>query len=256
MYDIPSADGYEIMLLLPKVFWSELSENNQDSINLTQGGVLALKDRRLDMMNVKYLVHNPHYPGYSRLEADERFSVVFKTRDIVVLENKSVLARAMAVPARGVEVVPDVNQQLARLRNPSFNPEQSVILSGPPPQVVDRGTSTGLPVNTEVRITESGINHLTLKAAAPQPAILVLSQTYYPGWKATIDGNEVDVFPANIALTGIALPAGSHEVRFVFQPMSFRIGSLLTLISTMILGGLFIAGLRTKRSQADSVPAD
>ena len=249
VYDIPSADGYEIILQVPKFFWSELSENNQDSINLTQEGVLALKDRRLDMMNVKYLVHNPSYPGYSRFEADERFSVVFKTPGIAVLENKSVLPRAMAVPATGVEVVPDVNQQLARLRNPSFDPERSVILSGLPRQGVNRGESTGLPVDTEVRITESGINHLVLKTATPQPAILVLSQTYYPGWKATIDGNDVDVFPANIALTGVALPAGSHEVRFVFQPMSFRIGALLTLMSTMILGGLLVAGLGTRRKR-------
>jgi len=41
---------------------------------------------------------------------------------------------------------------------------------------------------------------------------MVLSQTFYPGWKALVDGTQTDVFPVDIAPTGIVLSAGTHDV--------------------------------------------
>ena len=257
-YGIDSADGYDVLLYRPRTFSYLLSQDRLDGIVLNEASVMGFKDRRLDLMNVRYIVHSPYFQGFDRFAAQDRFSLVYKTADTAVFENKSVLPRAFAVPNQGIEVLQEIPSQVARLRDPSFDPERSVILADLPKSIAsqDRGTPS-LPVSSNVEITESGINEVALRADIQQPSILVLSQTYYPGWKAMVDGKEVDVFPANLAFTGIALSAGSHDVRLVFDPLSFRVGAALTTASTLILGGLFASGLRArrKRMQRDTAKA-
>jgi uncharacterized membrane protein YfhO len=68
------------------------------------------------------------------------------------------------------------------------------------------------------------------------PAILVLSENHYPGWRAYVDGKSVDVIRVNYNLRGVAVPAGNHLVEFVYRPKSVLAGlavSLLTLLSLL-----------------------
>jgi uncharacterized membrane protein YfhO len=94
---------------------------------------------------------------------------------------------------------------------------------------------SGLPLTTSVEITASAVNDVKLRATTPSASVLILSQTYYPGWKAEVDGKRAEVFPVDIALTGIQVPAGLHEIRFDFLPLSFEIGAALTLASALTL---------------------
>jgi hypothetical protein len=61
--------------------------------------------------------------------------------------------------------------------------------------------------------------------------LLVLSELYYPGWLATIDGEKTEIKPVFTALRGIDYPGGEHIVEFVYQPRSFYAGLAVTLIS-------------------------
>jgi uncharacterized membrane protein YfhO len=68
----------------------------------------------------------------------------------------------------------------------------------------------------------------------------VLSEVYYPGWRASLDGQETEVLRANYAFRALYLPAGDHQVRLVFAPLSWRVGlvlSLASMISLFLLGG-------------------
>jgi uncharacterized membrane protein YfhO len=87
---------------------------------------------------------------------------------------------------------------------------------------------------------------------------LVVSQTYYPGWQAAVDGIPTNVFRVDGTLTGVAVPAGTHEVRLVFRPLSFRIGLGLTMLSATILLTLLGGELRSqrKRTKRDAMTAD
>jgi hypothetical protein len=78
--------------------------------------------------------------------------------------------------------------------------------------------------NARVEWIDRGENSFTLRVNASIPSVLVASQTYYPGLKASIGGASVPVIPANYALSAISLPSGEHDVRFFYDPASIRIG--------------------------------
>ncbi|WP_066632073.1 YfhO family protein [Labilibacter marinus] len=79
-------------------------------------------------------------------------------------------------------------------------------------------------------------NYLTYDYNVPQDQLAVFSQVYYPkGWKAFIDGEEVDIKRANYVLRAVMLKAGKHKLEFKFEPKSFAIGQMISLISSLII---------------------
>jgi membrane protein YfhO len=241
MYQISSADGYEVSPSLPRRFADGFIENRWDAISLVADGVLKSSDRRLDMLNVKYLVLASNAPEFPQFAAMERFRQVFNNGYVAIFENKNVLPRALIVPPSGIEVLRDADAELERLKSPSFDPQKSVILADPPPLEALRVETAATPFRSEVEMIDSQINQLSFRTVTSTPAALVLSQTWFPGWKATIDEKEAPVLRANMALTGILLPVGSHEIRFVFRPASFTIGAVITILAAGIIVAFIIS---------------
>jgi uncharacterized membrane protein YfhO len=71
---------------------------------------------------------------------------------------------------------------------------------------------------------------------------LVLSQIYYPGWQAAIDGARANLQPVNVIQQGVVVPAGRHTVEISFAPASFWWGSLLSAVGLLLAVGLLILG--------------
>jgi uncharacterized membrane protein YfhO len=82
-------------------------------------------------------------------------------------------------------------------------------------------------------MTDFQINNLSFRVTTSSDAVLVLSQVWFPGWNATVDGQDVPVLRADAALTGILLRAGSHDVHFKFRPLSFTIGAAITILTML-----------------------
>lgn len=78
-------------------------------------------------------------------------------------------------------------------------------------------------------------------------AILVLTDTYYPGWSATLNGKQVPIFPVNIQHMGVAIPQGDHVVRFRYTPTSFVVGAWISAITLIFLMGLWVFPLFSSR---------
>src|SRR6185295_9707105 len=147
--------------------------------------------------------------------------------------------RFLSVPLQGIEVIAGTNSQLARLKESSFDPERSVIFQDPPAGLRP-ATSPPAPLDARIEVVEKRINGYELRVQSDAPAVIVVSQMYYPGWKAVVDGAATQVYPVDVALTGIIVPAGAHDVRLFFQPMSFRIGLLVSLASLGVMCVLLI----------------
>lgn len=77
------------------------------------------------------------------------------------------------------------------------------------------------------RITKSTANDITIAVKSNSSGILVLNDTFYPGWSATIDGIETPIHRANYLFRGIQVTKGNHEIKFHYFPLSFSTGLLL-----------------------------
>lgn len=76
---------------------------------------------------------------------------------------------------------------------------------------------------------------ITVEVNAEAEGVLVVSEAYYPGWKASVDGQSAEVFPAYHAFRAVLVPEGEHVVVFTYEPLSFRLGlwvSIITLASS------------------------
>jgi hypothetical protein len=234
MYGFAGGDGYEVCLERPRLFASGLAQDRQDGIFLVADGIVDTTDRRLDMLNVKYFVVPAGGADFQRFAAhSDRFTPVLDDGHVAVFENSRVLPRAFLVHLSEAEVLPTPEAQLNRLRDPSFDPQRSVILSEPVSKA-EYEVSTPPSAGDDVVIEEAGPNGYRFRIKSSVESLLVVSQIYYPGWRATVSGERVPVVAANYALTGIPVPAGDHEVRFVFDPASFKVGLAITILSILM----------------------
>lgn len=76
----------------------------------------------------------------------------------------------------------------------------------------------------------SDSDQVVIHVEADSPGWLVLSDTWYPGWLAWIDGERVEILPANYLFRGLEVPAGEHQVVFRYQPVSFWLGLVISLV--------------------------
>jgi hypothetical protein len=124
------------------------------------------------------------------------------------------------------------------LRNPDFDPRQTVIVNQPP--VLNLATPPEAPGTADV--VQFAPEQFTVTIDTPANAMLSLAYPDYPGWEATLDGQPVPILRAYGALTAIEVPAGKHEVMLTYNPLSYRVGSVIsgvTVVLVLILAGLF-----------------
>jgi uncharacterized membrane protein YfhO len=90
--------------------------------------------------------------------------------------------------------------------------------------------------------------HLTARTSAE--AYLVLSEVYYPGWRAYVDGRAVPILRANYAFRAVYLEPGYHEVRLVFEPLSWKVGLGISVATWF---GLIAWGLLSWRGRYKAI---
>jgi hypothetical protein len=83
-------------------------------------------------------------------------------------------------------------------------------------------------------------NRQVFRVAADAPGWLVLSDVWYPGWRAYVDGVSVSIYRANYLFRAVQLSAGTHEVEIVYRPTSFWLGSIVSLVTWIILIALWL----------------
>lgn len=107
--------------------------------------------------------------------------------------------------------------------------------------------------NAHIHISDRTPNNVTLTLKdLPEARILVFMDSWYPGWRAWVDGSEVQLLKAHDAFKAIVVPAGTHTVTFAFRPKSFYSGLIISLATfSGLLGlliGTIIASCKRRRS--------
>jgi hypothetical protein len=89
------------------------------------------------------------------------------------------------------------------------------------------------PGEDQVRLTRRRTDRLTVSAKLSCTGMVILSETYYPGWTATVDGHPARVWEVWGALRGVLVPGGEHEVKFSYRPLSVYAGAALTTLGVL-----------------------
>jgi hypothetical protein len=182
-----------------------------------------------DLLNVKYVLSagSLNHP---------KFEQVFQGEGVFVSRNQSCLPRARIVS--DYEVMTDRQAILSRIVDPDFDYRHTIILEEnltEPPRATD-----GLEVVGSASVQEDNINTQVVKAELTQPGFLVMSENYYPSWKAYVDGKEAKIYRANYLFRAVYLDPGVHQVKFVFDSAAYRIGKASTLLTCALLLVMFV----------------
>ncbi len=193
----------------------------------------------LSILSVKYLI----YKNTETLLEKEK--IVWRDNTWTVVENQKALPRAYLVTS--YEIKKNKKDILERLFNPSFAVTESVILENNPGFKSHKGVNKR--TSRTVKIDTYRENEVFLQVVTDTNALLVLTDNYYPGWKAYVDGRETKVFRANYTFRAIVIPSGSHLVEFKYEPKSLMIGFIFSITAICsYLAWLFWPKISSKKN--------
>jgi hypothetical protein len=179
----------------------------------------------LNMLNTKYIIYNAGAPP---------------------LINPNALGNAWF--AEKPLFAENANKEISLIN--SFNPSKEAIISS---SFKDQLKKLSFPVqeNEKINLVSYQPDELLYKYSAREDKLAVFSEIYYPaGWKCYIDGKESPYFRTDWVLRGMIVPAGEHEIKFTFKPVSYYVGNKISLASSLLLillaGGYFYAKFKIK----------
>lgn len=178
------------------------------------------------------------------MPADGQFRRVH-SGDVKVYQNVQALPRAYVVGR--ASVAPDDASALARLADPAFEPAREVVLladdlaaAGQQELAAQLGGLAG----GAAQVVEYLPERVTVDVALDAPGVLVLADTWYPGWQATVDGKPAALLRANHLFRALLLPAGQQRVQFEYRPAPLELGAGISLAAVLLLTLVAIVGRR------------
>jgi uncharacterized membrane protein YfhO len=132
------------------------------------------------------------------------------------------------------------------LRDPTFDPNDVVLLE-------EEGAALSGPVDPAptVRISDYQPERVVVEASSRYDGILILADSWFPGWKATVNGIPVKILRGNLLLRAVPIPAGHHQVIFRYDPLSFRLGAIVSGLALFIAASLVIWELLPRRRRGE-----
>ncbi len=172
-----------------------------------------------DFLNAKYVVGSKDVP----LDWDKFAPVFDGDPDLNIYLNRRALPRALLV--HRALAVADHESAWQAIHQPGFDPATTVVVEG------GQGLAAPPDPAETLRVTSYTPNEITLEATTATDAYLVLSEVYYPGWRAEVDGQPAAVVRANYTFRAVRLGPGSHRVRLTFRPSSWWLGLGLSALT-------------------------
>ncbi|MGE3909347.1 MAG: YfhO family protein [Chloroflexota bacterium] len=170
--------------------------------------------------------------------------------DVKLYDRQQALPRAYLV--QQTQVLDD-EAAAARLAEPTFDPRQEAILA-PGEAAAPRVGGTSAAAGT-VTFTANQPEQIRLAVDSPEDSMLVLSDSWFPGWRATVDGVDVPITRANILFRAVSVSAGAHTVEFRYEPRSIRIGAAVSGLSALLTATLFAGAAIWRRRGREGRPA-
>lgn len=254
-YALESLEGYEtIHSLRISQFLAALNSDKSGTSPVGRYGTVDNDTSRLlDLTNTKYFLTiktdingDPDINGNipARFKND-RFKIAFEDKTTVVMESNSYLPRAFMV--YDWDIIGNDREILDNLLDANYPIDKKIILEEP--TLVTKNLST---TRYQSRVVFESYNaeNSAIRVNTPEGGFLFISDAYYPGWIAYVDGNKENILRADFAFRAVYVPKGEHTVTFLYKPASFFDGLKISLFSLLFIATLsilvFIVGKRRK----------
>ncbi|MCL4248255.1 MAG: YfhO family protein [Anaerolineae bacterium] len=136
--------------------------------------------------------------------------------DIKLYENKAVLPRAFAL-YDSLSLIDDIygtEDALNIMRSADFDPARTALIMGLPPEAATASNEGFTPAS----VREYTPERVVVDVESARPGYLLLTDAYYPGWRATVNAEPVLIYRADVMFRAVSIPAGTSEVVFEYHP--------------------------------------
>lgn len=230
-------------------YWGRIKLDTPERIERVQiknvSQTAAISIWKLSLVDSRDLQSSPLW-----VAASPAWTRVFEDRGVEVLENRQAMPRVWLVAhAKAVHG----EEALAAIRGESaepFDPRETVLLEVNPnemPALPQAKLSPG----SEAMLREHKAHRLSIETNSPTNTMLVVSEMFYPGWEATIDGERAPIILANYLLRAVYVPAGKHRIEMRYTAPAVRNGAIISAATLIFLVALLIRTRRAKQTHPD-----
>jgi len=224
----------------------------------TQSSGSVVRHPLLDLASVRYVVRGVRSPPPPVLENDPAMPRVYRDERVAIYENTAALPRARIVH----EAVPvhDSGEAFARLTEAAAGASHAAAaglvdriivepsVDGHPPPEASAVTGQA---SEDVQLVDVGDpDRVELTASLASPGWVVLADTFYPGWSATIDGVATAIYPADVVFRAVFVPAGTHRIVFRYEAPALHLGLALAAVGLGLSAFLILRGRRVRLEAA------
>jgi hypothetical protein len=197
----------------------------------------------VDLLNVRYVI--------TRAEDVPRFAALPKFHHIASLPGNELFENDDAYPrfflVHQVHRVDSLEQARDVIARHEVDLRKTAIIEGPVALAAETPGETDA-----VTTLKYEPNAIELAVGSASGGFLVLSETYYPGWKAWVDNRAIPIYQADIGLRGVVVPGGTHQIRLEFRPAILPISLGISLVTASLLG--LSAFISMRKYTAESPP--
>ena len=186
----------------------------------------------INMLNVKYLIFNSHV---NLLNNDIEFVHLDVDTRHAIYRNNAVLPRAWFV--KNHEIYPERSRMSLRINDPSFNPEDTALVEEAVPRFYYAEDST-------IELIDRNKHYTKWTTSNSEDSFMVISEVYYPaGWNVYVNNVKTAIYPVNHILRGVIVTSGENIVEMKFEPSSYRISVILSMIGLSLSILLTVLGI-------------
>jgi hypothetical protein len=181
-----------------------------------------------DLLGLRFVATAVPIQQIDKLLGPSDLRLIARTKDAYIYENPRAMPRALFV-SRWQWASFDTLMRTGEW--PAFDPYQTVLID-------DQADATQLPPADEapsgrparVRMTRYENTAVEIEVVSESAGLVVLNDVWHPWWRADVDGQEAHILKANVLFRAVAVPAGRHNVRFEFKPLTGALGELTSRV--------------------------
>ncbi len=229
IYGLATPDAYEPLYIKRYVdFYTWLTKREDYPVGFVMHPMHHFDKALADFSNVKYFITSA---ANDQLEKNPAYGKIFDGVDYRVYRNRDAMSRAFLV--HKAHFARNSEEAAAYIRAFPDRLKHEIVLTlnvQNPPTVSSQKSASDL-----VYIKKYEPNRVEIDVHAESAGFLVISDTYYPGWRAWVDGKKQPILLADYAFRGISIPQGNHNLILRYEPKSLAMGTAASLATVLVL---------------------